>query len=66
MDGVEIEEGQEPKEAAKPFRPTQAEVDRHYLTHIPFRNWCPECVRGKAKDDAHRCQEVRQRERLQR
>ena len=61
MESVEIEEGQEPKEAAKPFRPTQAEVDRHYFTHIPFRNWCRHCVLGRAKNDPHR--EVVERER---
>ena len=26
--------------------PTQAEVDRHNLTHLPFRNWCPHCMRS--------------------
>ena len=30
------------------------EVEEHNLTHLPFRNWCIFCVKGKAKDDPHR------------
>jgi len=33
-----------------PKRPSQQEVDQHYLTHLPFRSWCPHCMRGKAKE----------------
>ena len=31
-------------------RPSQAEVDKHNETHIPFRNWCEICVRGRAEN----------------
>ena len=24
------------------------------MTHLPFRNWCIFCVKGKAKDDPHK------------
>ena len=24
------------------------------LTHLPFQNWCPHCVRAKGKDMDHR------------
>ena len=34
--------------------PTQAEVDRHNLTHLPFRNWCPHCMRGRGKEAPRR------------
>ena len=37
-----------------PRRPTQAEVDDHNRTHLPYRNWCPHCVQGKGKDLDHR------------
>ena len=37
-----------------PRLPTQREVDAHYLTHVPYRNWCPHCVRGRGKDLDHR------------
>ena len=37
-----------------PRLPTQAEVDDHNVTHTPYRNWCPHCVRGRGKDLDHR------------
>ena len=37
-----------------PKLPTQEEVDSHYLMgHLPYRNWCPICVRAKGKDLDH-------------
>ena len=51
------EEGAEavqPKAIWKPIRPTVKEVEEHNLTHLPFRNWCIFCVKGKAKDDPDR------------
>ena len=33
--------------------PTEAEVDRRNVTHMPFRSWCPACVEGKARDKHH-------------
>ena len=35
-------------------QPTQEEWDEHMLTHLPFRAWCPCCVAGRKKADAHR------------
>ena len=37
-----------------PRLPSQKEVEDHYLTHVPYRNWCPHCVRGRGKDLDHR------------
>ena len=51
------EEGAEavqPKAIWKPIRPTVKEVEEHNLTHLPFRNWCIFCVKGKATYDPHR------------
>ena len=42
------------KKLADPRRPTEAEVKEHELAHIPYRNWCPICVRCKGKDLDHR------------
>ena len=53
MYGLEDEEGQEPQVKPHGYRPTQAEVDHHNVCHIPFRDWCPECVAGKAVNDPH-------------
>mgnify|MGYP007121962740 CR=1 FL=1 len=35
--------------------PTEEEVENNRLTHLPYRNWCPECVKAKGKDLDHRC-----------
>ena len=38
----------------KPEDPTQEEFDTHMVTHMPFRAWCPHCVKGRAKAGPHR------------
>ena len=50
----EEEEGQLAKSKPNPTRPTEEEVERHNKTHIPYRSWCPHCVRGRAVNDPHR------------
>ena len=40
-----------------PSPPSRQEALEHNCTHIPFRSWCPHCVRGKAKSDHHRAGE---------
>ena len=35
------------------YKPSQAEVDDHYLTHLPYRSWCRHCVKGRGKEMAH-------------
>ena len=30
--------------------PSQEEVDKHNLTHLPFRNWCSHCMKGRGKE----------------
>ena len=42
------------KKMIDPRRPTEREVEEHNLTHLPYRNWCPVCVRAKGKDSDHR------------
>ena len=37
-----------------PKLPSEDEVRQHYLTHMPYRNWCPHCVRGRGKEMEHR------------
>ena len=45
-----------------PKLPTQEDVDRHYLTgHIPYRNWCPVCVKAKGRDGDHRVDSGKER-----
>ncbi len=37
-----------------PLKPTEKEVEDHNRTHMPYRNWCPHCIRAKGKDMDHR------------
>ncbi len=57
-DEVEVEEAGSgiriPVKMPDPKRPSQEEVDQHDLTHLPFRNWCAHCVRGKGSAADHR------------
>ena len=47
------EEVAEPRIAPVPIRPSTSEVDSHMLTHLPYRAWCPHCIRGKSKGRPH-------------
>ena len=59
-DKREMEVGQDAEEAVEvnaprvSVRPTQEEVEKHNVTHLPFRSWCPCCVAGKAKSEPHK------------
>ena len=48
------EEAQVPLAVKAPRLPSAREIEEHNLTHCPFRSWCPQCIKGQAKDDAHR------------
>ena len=43
------------KRLIDPRLPTEEEVEHHKLTHLPYRSWCPECVKAKGKDLDYRC-----------
>ena len=36
-----------------PMLPSQAEIDEHNITHLPFRRWCPFCLRGRGISSGH-------------
>ena len=46
-----------PKKVYYDTRPSKEEVELHNLTHLPYRSWCPHCVKGKAKRRHHRRKE---------
>jgi hypothetical protein len=48
-DAEDEEDAQQPGGVRDPGQPTQAMIDEHDLTHIPYRPWCNACTRGKAK-----------------
>ena len=43
------QEAELPKVIKCDNRPSKEEVRIHNLTHLPYRSWCPHCVRGKAR-----------------
>ena len=56
-DKVEADDGnafREPRGSPAPRQPTPAEVARHNLTHLPYRNWCPHCVACRRANAPHR------------
>ena len=53
-DEEQPEEAQEARIIKAPSKPSKEEVDKHMATHIPFRSWCPHCVRGKSKGKPHK------------
>ena len=44
-----------------PQLPTAEEVQRHELTHTPYRSWCVHCVRGRGRRMEHRRQKEKER-----
>ena len=48
-----VDAGRMPKGAVTPKEPTPQERELHELTHIPYRSWCPICVRAKARGTYH-------------
>ena len=41
-----------PKQVIDVASPTAQEIKDHELTHLPFRNWCEHCVKGKSVERA--------------
>ena len=52
-DEQEEEETETPMPMTVPCRPSEEEVDRHNLSHLPFRSWCKFCVMGRAQSHPH-------------
>ena len=50
----EGEEGRAISSQKMIYQPSQQEWADHQRIHIPFRKWCPYCVRGKCTSGAHR------------
>ena len=44
------------KKMMDPLLPSAREVDEHNISHLPFRNWCPHCVKGRGREADHRRQ----------
>ena len=48
------EEGSKAEVVRIPEEPTKQEWEEHMTTHVPYRSWCPYCVRGRGRSDQHR------------
>ena len=44
-----------------PRLPSEEEVREHQLTHLPFRNWCPHCIKGRREEMNHNNQDRSER-----
>ena len=45
-----------------PKLPTQEDVDKHYIKdHIPYRDWCPICIKAQGRDAGHMIEENKER-----
>ena len=50
---IEAEEAIMPKGFSKIYTPSKEEFEKHCLTHLPYRNWCPICVQAKKNNPGH-------------
>ena len=48
------EEARSARPATTPKTPTPEEYRIHRLTHLPYRSWCPHCVKAKKRNPSHR------------
>ena len=53
-DEMRVEEARDALRRRPASRPTVEEIRRHRAAHLPFRDWCPECIAGSANDWPHR------------
>ena len=53
----EVEAGaRKAEKMVNPWPPTRDEVMEHEITHLPYRNWCKHCIRGRGTEASHRRQ----------
>ena len=41
------------KRPANPADPNPEEREKHMACHLPYRGWCPICVKARGREDAH-------------
>lgn len=50
---LELEDAVNPRGMGKVFTSSKAEYEDHCRTHLPYRSWCPVCVKAKKKSGGH-------------
>ena len=63
--GIEMVTLDERGPGARPFKilpspkqPTQAQIDRHNICHVPYEDWCPIGVATRRPNNHHRCKDL--------
>ena len=51
---VEQEEAAPRRTLRDPGEPTKEEWEEHRIDHVPYRSWCPYCVRGRGSGVPHK------------
>ena len=49
-----VQEAEELRHVPAPVLPSEAEVEAHSVSRLPFRSWCSACVRGRGLALGHR------------
>ena len=49
-----VKEARVAKGKKSPKDPTRKEREEHELTRMPFRSWCEDCVKSRARNVHHR------------
>ena len=57
----EEEEARVPTILREPIKPSKKEVAEHMMSHMPYRSWCPYCVKGRGLNDPHKKQKSDER-----
>ena len=52
-DELVAEEVEVTRALPNPVLPNQAQVDHHWLSHLPYRSWCGACVGGRGRAIPH-------------
>ena len=55
------EEARPATQMTRPHLPTQEEIEKHRIDHLPFRDWCPECIEAFGRERAHHASTDHQR-----
>ena len=48
--------------SSSPRLPSEAEVEAHHVSHLPFRSWCSACVDGRGLSLGHRRVDAKRKE----
>ena len=47
-------EGREPVTLPNPIKPSAEGIEKHFVTHLPYRSWCEVCTRAIGREDPYR------------